>query len=191
MKNTPLKFPSGEFTHTELAEFNGATNQKVWERYQKAIKDGVIVSAGSRKPATGKGRASLLWTLANPNQVSTAPVVVINPPPVETVAIIIQEIEKTIANDPIPVPVAPPVAVVLKSVAEPVLEVEESKVTKHKCPVCQHHLLSKKDGTGVMVWCNQRADTCSASENPFGHGKNESAAFEILTEKWNFALGKK
>lgn len=41
----PLKFPAGEFTHSELATLNGQTNQQVWVRYQQAIKDGVIVLA--------------------------------------------------------------------------------------------------------------------------------------------------
>ena len=70
-----LKFPSGEFTHTELAKLNGKTNQQVWTRYQLAIKNGQILKAGERKTA-GKGKPSLLWKL-NPNYV--APVVPVTP----------------------------------------------------------------------------------------------------------------
>jgi hypothetical protein len=62
-ENITLKFPSGEFTHTELAQANGKTNQQVWTAYQKAIKDGVIVSAGERKGSSGK--PSKLWKLAD------------------------------------------------------------------------------------------------------------------------------
>lgn len=61
-----LQFPTGEFTHTELAQLNKKTNQQVWTRYQQAIKDGVILSAGERKPNGGKGKPSKLWKL-NPN----------------------------------------------------------------------------------------------------------------------------
>ncbi len=72
---TSLKFPSGEFTHTELAKLNGKTNQQVWTRYQLAIKNGQILTAGERKTA-GKGKPSRLWKL-NPNYV--APVVPATP----------------------------------------------------------------------------------------------------------------
>jgi len=70
-----LKFPTGEFTHTELATLNGKTNQQVWTRYQQAIKDGVILTAGERKVA-GKGKPSRLW-IVNVNYV--APVVAVVP----------------------------------------------------------------------------------------------------------------
>ena len=70
-----LKYPTGDFTHTELAQLNGKTNQQVWTRYQLAIKNGQILKAGERKTA-GKGKPSLLWKL-NPNYV--APVVPVTP----------------------------------------------------------------------------------------------------------------
>lgn len=57
-----LKFPTGEFTHTELAKHNGKTNQQVWTRYQAAIKSGQIVTAGERASA-GRGKPSKLWKL--------------------------------------------------------------------------------------------------------------------------------
>jgi len=70
-----LQFPTGEFTHSELALLNGKTNQQVWTRYQQAIKDGVILTAGERKTA-GKGKPSRLW-IVNMNYV--APVIAVVP----------------------------------------------------------------------------------------------------------------
>ena len=74
---TTLKFPEGNFTHTELALHNGRTNQQVWTRYQQAIKDGVIISAGTRS-TNGRGKPSLLWTV-NPNPGTPGPVIVKTP----------------------------------------------------------------------------------------------------------------
>ena len=70
-KNNTLAFPSGSFTHTDLARANGKTNQQVWQRYQIAVKSGFIIRDGERKPAGGKGKPSLLWKL-NPNYVASA-----------------------------------------------------------------------------------------------------------------------
>ena len=70
-KNNTLVFPSGSFTHTDLARANGKTNQQVWQRYQIAVKSGFIIRDGERKPAGGKGKPSLLWKL-NPNYVMPA-----------------------------------------------------------------------------------------------------------------------
>ncbi len=72
-----LKFPSGEFTHSELATANGKTNQQVWTAYQKAIKDGIIVSAGERPNSSGKGKPSRIWKVADgvPVPIVTIPAV--------------------------------------------------------------------------------------------------------------------
>lgn len=61
-----IKFPEGEFTHTELARFNGVSNQTVWQRYLRARQSGQIISAGTRKAEKAKGVPSLLWKV-NPN----------------------------------------------------------------------------------------------------------------------------
>jgi hypothetical protein len=85
-----LKYPSGEFTHTELAQLNGKTNQQVWTRYQQAIKDGTIVSAGTR-PSAGKGKPSKLWKLATgqpvPVAAVTAPTPATAPAPTEAIVV--------------------------------------------------------------------------------------------------------
>lgn len=72
-----IKFPEGEFTHTELAQFNGVSNQTVWQRYLKARQTGQIVSAGTRKAEGKKGKPQLLWKV-NPSWCMA--VMVINPP---------------------------------------------------------------------------------------------------------------
>jgi hypothetical protein len=61
-----LKWPEGEFTHTELARFNGVSNQTAWNQYLDARKTGRIISAGKRKSEKSRGVPSLLWEV-NPN----------------------------------------------------------------------------------------------------------------------------
>jgi hypothetical protein len=62
-ENIVLKYPSGEFTHSILAVFNGKSNQQIWNVYQKAIKDGIIVFVGNK--STGKGKPSKYWKVAD------------------------------------------------------------------------------------------------------------------------------
>lgn len=106
-----LNFPSGEFTHTELATFNGQTNQQVWTRYQQAIKDGVIVSAGTR-PSAGKGKPSKLWKLA-----TGQPIPVVAPTPSVPAPVTPPVVAPTVPTEAIVVPAAAPAPVV---VPEPV-----------------------------------------------------------------------
>jgi hypothetical protein len=191
MNTTSLKFPAGDFTHAELAEFNGVSKPEIWTQYQDAIKTGVIVSAGSRKTSTGRGRPSLLWTLAKPNQTVS---VVVTPVREVAVAPAIPAVSEvpTIDHEPIPVPPETESDVVLMSSnCMTDLVVDEARITIYDCPVCQNKLITKKDTTGVSVWCGQPKSVCNVSEAPFGHGRNEATAFSALTEKWNFALGKK
>ena len=74
-----INFPEGEFTHTELARFNGCSNQTVWDRYYRARKNGQIISAGKRKTEKSKGSPSLLWRV-NPN--FTMALMVVKPQPI-------------------------------------------------------------------------------------------------------------
>jgi len=74
-----LKIPAGDFTHTDLARLNGKTNQQVWTRYQAMVKSGLIIRNGERKPAGGKGKPSLLWTV-NPNPPANVTVPTIGAP---------------------------------------------------------------------------------------------------------------
>lgn len=78
-KADTLKIPAGKFTHTELAQLNGKTNQQVWTRYQAMVKGKIILSAGTRPPKNGRGKPSLLWEL-NPNPPVQTDVVVATAP---------------------------------------------------------------------------------------------------------------
>ena len=83
-----LKFPTGEFTHTELAQANGKTNQQVWTAYQAAIKAGTIVSAGLRPNPSGKGKPSKIWKVADGVPVPLVDkVVVVKVDPTEIVSV--------------------------------------------------------------------------------------------------------
>jgi hypothetical protein len=120
-----LKFPSGEFTHTELAKLNGKTNQQVWTRYQAAIKDGTIVSAGTR-PSAGKGKPSKLWKL-NPNPTQPVPVAAVAPAPAATAPAPVTSPAPVVPTEAVVVPAAQPTPVVEAPkapepiVAEPVI----------------------------------------------------------------------
>lgn len=261
-----LKFPSGEFTHTELAKHNGKTNQQVWTRYQAAIKSGQIVTAGERASA-GRGKPSKLWKL-DPNWVAPVVPVVVAPatpatPPApvapaptapaasapEADENIVLPTEEQIAAatapvaSPAPAPVAevtpapevtatpavvetpatvvetpaaevaasiPPVVIaevtpapeVIPAVAEAAApevvtnivtptasaQVANARTMKETCPVCKSPLFSIDDATGVMVWCGQSIEVCSSTENPYGHGRNEKEALEVLNQKWDRAM---
>ena len=101
-----LKYPTGDFTHTELAQLNGKTNQQVWTRYQAAIKDGTIISAGTRASA-GKGKPSKLWRVnPNPPTPSTTPVVAAVPAAVPTAPAAV--VPSTVPTEPIIVPAVAP-----------------------------------------------------------------------------------
>ena len=67
-----LTFPTGEFSHTELAEFNKLDRKKVWTAYQKAIADGIIKSSGNERKS-GKGKAAALWIVSDTSKVKMSP----------------------------------------------------------------------------------------------------------------------
>lgn len=206
MTNT-LKFPNGDFTHTELAQANGKTNQQVWVAYQQAIKNGLIVFVGTR--SSGKGKPSKLWRVANGQPVPVVAVIVppvVVPPPVvvkpENVITITEPdvvisvpppepvIESLVEIKPVtppPVPVVEPVAEIVEVITVvPVVNITSKDVTELEqvCPICKHKLLSIDTATGVRVWCPQPIEVCFVTENPFGHGRNAKDAYEILCEKF-------
>jgi len=203
-ENITLKFPIGEFTHTELAQANGKTNQQVWTAYQAAIKAGIIVSAGTRPNPSGKGKPSKIWKVADGQPVPlvdkvevkptlvvvTETAVVVEPLPsvVPTVAPVDKPFEieivtpdnsggETIVEE---LPKVEPVAVpVVRNLTCQVTEIEE------KCPFCQTKLLSVETSGGVKVWCPVNdLKICSCSENPYGVSNNVKNAVEILHEKF-------
>lgn len=201
MTDTQLKFPSGDFTHSELAQLNGQTNQQVWVRYQAAIKAGIIVSAGERR---GKGKPSKLWRLATgqPVPLPTPTVKVVIPEKVVTVQVNKTEIvsvpETSVPKVELPqnqpvatvamltadVPVEEPATVEMMIPSKKVMVEDDTHEIGLKCPICQHKLWAKSTETGTVVWCCQTIQVCKATENPFGHGKNELAAYGSLCEKF-------
>jgi len=126
MNEFTLKFPTGQFTHTELAQLNGKTNQQVWIRYQEAIKSGVIISAGER-PSAGRGKPSRLWEI-NPNPGTIPDPIVPTPKPVKEQKIKTPKVKAVVAFVPpaiaptVPTMVIPPViAIVPSPIVEPTL----------------------------------------------------------------------
>lgn len=228
--NTQLKWPSGEFTHTEFAQFNNRTNQSVWSVWSESRKNGILISAGERKNA-GKGKPSLLFKV-NPNPPVPAVVVaaakaagtpkpaktvktpktpkvkadVVVPTEPVTVAAVESAMVPVVTIEPPALPAvepvtAPPVAEAILEVAanvEPVVNtVKFNSVTisnphpiTETCPVCKNPLMAGDDATGVMVWCSQNAEVCQTTENPFGHGKTQRIAYEVLVSRWENQNGR-
>lgn len=197
-----LKFPTGQFTHSELATLNNRTNQQVWTQYQKAIKDGVIVFVGTR---VGKGKPSKLFQVAGPDVVAaTEPTKVI-----QTVAVVAPTPKpakvETVKVEPVKtatVSATDTTALVAAVTSEPETELEEVVVEDEEtvarrevepnvrtpenmeCPICGKNCIAWDDATGVMVQCNQPIEVCGCCENPYGHGRNEKAAYEVLCQKY-------
>ena len=199
-----LKFPKSEFTHTELAQANGKTNQQVWNAYQKAIKDGIIVSAGTRKNPKGKGKPSLLWKVAEGTPVPLVDKVVVAPTAVaaevktEAAAPIVPTepvIEPALAPiEPVKAPEAEVITVEvlrIEPAAEPAPVKDKMEgvrtLDKCPCPVCGNPTLAMDDATGVKVWCGQGSDVCPP-QDVSGHGRNDKDAYETLTDKFKFAM---
>lgn len=188
-----LKFPTGQFTHSELASHNNKTNQQVWTQYQNAIKNGTIVFVGLR---TGKGKPSKLFQVAGPGVVAaTDTTKVIQSAPVVTPTPKVDKVEKTTVS------AVDTTLLVAAVTSEPdveleTVEVEDEELPKGRqvepnyrtleflCPICKKPLIAWDDATGVMVQCNQGADVCLQHENPFGHGRNDKGAYEILCQKY-------
>lgn len=202
----PLKFPAGEFTHTMLAEHNGATNQQVWTRYQDAIKDKTIIFIGERQ-VSGKGKPSKWWKLNDGSQASapvektevkpkpvvakikTIPTVKVTPPvvkpktttkPIEEIRPVVQALHTTEEPEVVqreePLPVAPGV--------NPFAMTSGPEKSNFKCPRCTHDLITWTTARGVFVQCNQPFDVCNISENAEGFGRNEKSAYTILCQKF-------
>jgi len=135
-----IKFPANEpWTHTELAEANGVTNQKIWPLYDKMRKTHEIVAAGSR-PQPGKGKPTGLWRLATSKA-----------QPVPVVTVIITPEPAIPATPPTPA-VTPAVVVPTEAIIVPTNEpklLPESTETKIETPVVVEVL--KVEPNGVVT----------------------------------------
>lgn len=209
MSDTTLKFPSGKFTHTELAQHNGKTNQQVWTAYQAAIKDGTIISAGERPNPSGKGKPSKLWEV-NPNKgVATTPLTVtaVPTPAIQAAPRVIRQPKPVVVTQPTEADIAKVVAAKVEAVKveptkAPEVEPEVEEVVTHRpltvnmlqcqvkelddtCPFCHTKLLMIEADGRVKVWCPVNdLKVCSCSENPYGVAKNVKEAIKILHEKY-------
>lgn len=214
MKQTTTiwKIPTTDFTHSEMAELNGVTNQKVWPEYSRLRAEGFIVSAGVRK---GTGKPTGVWKVADGHTIVTdttaqkpvTPKAVKVPKP-EVVAVPIDSIPKVVAKkitvtelpivQPTVAPSAAPFEVEEGGPAENTggeTIVEEKPIVQnlntnevievdYKCSICGTKCLAQNDNTGVMVWCPSRAEACYPHENPYGHGNNVKNAWETLCQKY-------
>ena len=60
-------------------------------------------------------------------------------------------------------------------------------VSQFNCPKCKNPLLYTEKNSGIQIWCPNSNEICPCKgANEGGFGKNEKAAFEILTQKLNF-----
>ena len=156
-----LTFPTGSFTHTDLAKLNNRTNQQVWTRYQAAVKSGQLIRDGERKPAGGKGKPSLLWKL-NPNYVAPAPGTVVAPatpataPAVDDNIVMPTEAQIEAAQAPTVSPTAPP--------AEPV--VEPAVVTEPAVPAVVEPPVATAPADPTPVATETPAEPTSAAPTP-------------------------
>lgn len=180
MKIDTLKFPTDEFTHTDLAAFNNTTNQAIWKAYDEARKNNVIVPTGNKK-----GKATY-YKLADASQ-ATAGVIPASQPKVEVVVAddatpIVVEVAKVEPEVVIPVALAHetfrPVIV-----SATVVDMED---TDCNCPFCNTKMKSYSTPSGVMVFCPEKDLTiCKSSENPYGHGRNLKEAYQTACDKFS------
>ena len=184
-KITNLKFPEGKFTHAELAKANEKAPQAIWKQLQDLLKSGVLVQDGI---SAGKGKPSKLFEVA-----TGTPIPVVTPTdkalnkvtaevkttPAEEAEIIATLSDKKQASVQTKV-ISDIVVEPIKATVRPV-----HRELKQLCPVCEKPLFALDDATGVMVWCGRGADECPSVESPFGHGKSENAAYEILIQRFH------
>ena len=184
MSEINLQFPKGEFTHTELAQANGKTNQQVWTAYQAAINAGIIVSTGLRPNPSGKGKPSKIWKVADGQPVPLVDkVVVVKVIPTEPVPLVkiseqpkvtlpapaivaVQKALNEAVNELPPIePTTAPVVEVLHTEIDTEPEVEQLSRNvqaltcqvveiEDVCPFCKTKLLSVKTDGGYKVWCS-------------------------------------
>lgn len=198
--NITLKFPTVQpFTHSDLAQANGKTNQQVWVEYSQMRKEGIIVQAGTR--SSGKGKPTLLWRVADGTtvplvtekvEVVKVAKVVKTPPPV----VVVEDVKPIVV---VPEPVvevvqlmeiktaAVPPATVVEPLTPAVVQIitEDIQTTDKLCPFCKTPLLAVKRDGSVRLWCNVNDHTvCSCSENPYGVSNNINNAYEILCQKF-------
>jgi hypothetical protein len=158
-----LKYPPGEFTQAELAEFNGMEKLAVYLPLKEAEAKGILVKTGTRP--TGK-RPANLYRIASNNATVPVPASLTPQPIVE----------------PPQVPLAPlaPLAPVIQPVAEP----PSAPNPSYLCPLCNGPMTEIPDVAGVTIKCFNPCDS-QCHENVYGHGKNTKDAYEVAKQKYH------
>ena len=211
MTKITLKFPVGIFSHEELAQFNKTDKLKILPAYKEAIANKVIVSMGSRKSASGRGRPTFLWkvndgTTPAPTPVSPQPVMDELPPIAPAVApkVVVVETVEVLPKAEKVIAAAEAMVEVIRIEPEPEAVIDLPHVTvplgeivrlSQVCPICKTRLLAMTDKTGVRVWCDViNYDVCPTHENPEGHSNRNSdvndaktiaEAYEVLCQKFS------
>lgn len=173
-----LKYPAGEWTHAEFAEANGKTKPSVYNQLRQAIKNGTVVVCGSRSSG-GRGKPSKLYKVVNGNTPVVIPTKVevkseVPPEPVVTESVVTATVTK------------PVVSKEADKKIDDVSVLPKKHLTNLTCPICHNKVYSWRTPTGIMVMCQQPIEICKSTENPFGHGRTEKDAYEIMVAKWTF-----
>ena len=202
MKNETLNWPSGDFSHTDFANFNNKTNQAVWTVWSESKKNGTIVFVGDKKKDGGRGKPTKIYRL-NDGTMATPPVVIVKTEPVVTPAVetkVVEVAKVETVKLPEVQPATPPLTVEVLRVEKPTVTNELVTVIAHNlsrdvrtlkcgCPVCNNPLLAMDDATGVKVWCGQDSTVCYPQDVSF-HGRNDKDALEGLLDRWTGLLKK-
>ena len=175
-----LKYPTGEFTQAELAEFNGMEKLAVYLPLREAVDNGTLTKAGTRA-TEGARRPSNLYRVANNN--AQVPV------PASQVTQSLSEIPLTPLTPPVVNQVPnPPYAVILaKELNKALQEHRPPSVPNpaYPCPLCNGPMteIPDADNRGMTVVCYNPCDP-QCHENPFGHSSNSKAAYEVAKQKF-------
>jgi len=208
MNEIKLQYPAGIFSHSELAEFNKMDKLKILPAYKEAIANKVIVSMGSRKSASGRGRPTFLWKVNDgtvPTPVVEAVVVELPDvkPAVAPKVVVVTSVE-TLPKAEKVIEAATAMVEVIRIDPEPEATIDLPHVPNivgeltrlsQVCPICKTPLFALADTTGVRVWCNVlEYSVCPTNENPEGHSNRNKdvndaktivEAYETLCQKFS------
>jgi hypothetical protein len=178
MKIENIKYPSCEFTHSDLAAFNGTSNQKIWQAYSAAREKGIIVPTGNKK-----GKATY-YKLADPSKATAGVIPSTSPAPDKTES----DEPKVKSTKSVPViSITPPVTPMIDTLRPVTVSASTVKTedTEFKCPTCNTTMKSYVTSSGVMIFCPVKDLTvCKSTENPYGHGRNLKEAFTAACDKF-------
>jgi hypothetical protein len=168
-----LKYPEGEFTHAELAAFNGLEKSVVYLPMREAVARGILVLSGTRP--TGK-RPANLFRVATPSiGGQAASTEIIAPVPITA----------PLTPSPIVEPPSAPIIQPVVTVTPPAVPIRNlAPNPAYPCPLCKGPMTEIPDATGVMVKCFNEPCDPQCHENPYGYGINVKEAHKIACQKF-------